>query len=156
MSDWTAEQARALRDAYDDLAEAQRASLRRCPDAQAILMDPSFWVLAGPAPDEVRLRLAHLIACFPAAEQLADPTGFRVGAFLRAALHPGKSTVEPSEATRYRQLVAARDVDELVHRLRKILGESGAPVDWGVLGRDMFAWSDQVRRAWDRDFYAAG
>lgn len=153
MPDMTAEQARELRRAYDALADAEKASLQRCPDAQAILMDRTFWKLAGAAPDDVRLRLAHLVACFPAARQLADPAGFSAGAFLRRALHPGQHSVEPAQASRYRQLVSARDVDELVHRLRRILSEAKAEVDWGALGRDMFNWSDKVRKAWDRDFF---
>jgi CRISPR type I-E-associated protein CasB/Cse2 len=155
MADMTAEQARALWRSYDALGEAEKASLQRSPDAQAILMDRTFWKLAGAAPDDVRLRLAHLVACFPAARQLADPSGFSAGAFLRRALHPGQANVAPEQASRYRQLVSARDVDELVHRLRRILSEAKAEVDWGVLGRDMFNWSDKVRRAWDKDFYQA-
>ncbi len=156
MPDMTADEARELRRAYDALGDAERASLQRCPDAQAILMDRTFWKLAGASSDDLRLRMAHLVACFPAARQLAVPSGFSSGAFLRRALHPGQPTVEPAQASRYRQLVSARDVDELVHRLRRILSEAKAEVDWGVLGRDMFNWSDKVRRAWDRDFFGEG
>jgi CRISPR type I-E-associated protein CasB/Cse2 len=153
MADMTAEEARELRRSYDALGAAEKASLQRCPDAQAILMDRTFWKLAGTTPDEVRLRLAHLVACYPTAKQLADPTGFTCGRFLRQALHPGRERVETQEAARYRQLVSARDVDELVYRLRRILTEAKAEVDWGALGRDMFNWSDKVRKSWDRDFY---
>ncbi len=146
---------RELRDAYDDLPDAERAALERCPNAQTIMMDRTFWKLAGGTPDDVRLRLAHLVACFPAAEQLADPTGFKPGLFLREALYPGQQPRTPEEALKYKHLVQARDVDELVPRMRRILAEADRPVDWGVLGRDLFGWNEKVRKAWDKDFYAA-
>ncbi len=151
----TAEQAREVRQRYDALSPQERAALARCPDANAIMMERSFWSVAGSSSDDVRLRLAHLVACYPNAPQMADPAGFKPGAFLRSVLHPGAESVEPAQAQRYRQLVQARDVDELVHRLRRILAEAKAPVDWGVLGRDMFQWSDMVRKVWDKDFYGA-
>ena len=56
---------------------------------------------------------------------------------------------------KYRQLVQARDVDELVPRIRRLLQAAKRPVDWGLLGRDLFFWSDKIRKAWDRDFYGA-
>jgi len=156
MSDaLTAEQARALRRGYDALSEAERASLRRCPDAQAIMMDRTFWTLVAGAGDDVRLRQAHLVACFAAAPQLEDPSGFKPGLFLREALCPGAAPTRPEQALRYKHLTQARDVDELVPRMRKILSEAKRPVDWGALGRDLFNWSDKVRKAWDRDFYVA-
>jgi CRISPR type I-E-associated protein CasB/Cse2 len=150
----SATQVREVRRAYDGLSAGEQAALGRCGDAQGIMMERAFWRVVGSASDETRLRLAHLVACFPAAAQMENPEGFRVGSYLRAALHPGRSAVEPREATRYRQLVQARDVDELVHRMRRILSEAQQPVDWGVLGRDMFQWSDKVRKAWDKDFFA--
>jgi len=149
----TVEQARDVRKSYDGLLPEERAALARCPDAQTIMMDRAFWKVAGSTPDDVRLRVAHLVACFPAAGQVAEPARFRAGAFLRSVLHPGAETVDVAQATRYRQLVQARDVDELVHRIRRILTEAKQPVDWGVLGRDMFHWSDKVRKVWDKDFY---
>ena len=156
MSDvLTAEQIRELRKSYEALADAEREALKRCPTATAIMMDRTFWKLAGTTSDDVRLRVAHLVACFPAAPQLADPSGFKPGAFLREALYPGQSPRTPEEALKYKHLVQARDVDELVPRIRKLLAEAKKPVDWGVLGRDLFFWSDQVRKAWDRDFYAS-
>ena len=155
MEELSVQQARELRQAYDALSEAERGALQRCPDATAIMMDRTFWKIAGSTPDSIRLRLAHLVACFPAAGQLEGPEGFRPGAYLRRALYPKAATIEPGEAARYRQLVQARDVDELVPRIRKVLAAAGAPVDWGVFGRDLFEWSDKVRKGWDRDFYAA-
>jgi CRISPR type I-E-associated protein CasB/Cse2 len=149
----SAEQIRELRRAYEALSEAERAALKRCPDANAIMMDRTFWKLAGTASDDVRLRLAHLVACFPAAPQLADPQGFKPGLFLREALYPGQQPKTPEEALKYKHLVQARDIDELVPRMRKLLSEARRPVDWGVLGRDLFFWSDKVRKAWDKDFY---
>ncbi|MGI5861840.1 MAG: type I-E CRISPR-associated protein Cse2/CasB [Myxococcales bacterium] len=155
MEELSVQQARELRQAYDALSPEERAALQRAPDANAIMMERVFWKLAGSAPDSIRLRLAHLVACFSAAPQLENPEGFRPGAFLRKALYPSATSLEPAEAARYRQLVQARDVDELVPRIRKVLAAAKAPVDWGVLGRDLFAWSDKVRKAWDKDFYAA-
>ncbi|MBI5548939.1 MAG: type I-E CRISPR-associated protein Cse2/CasB [Deltaproteobacteria bacterium] len=152
----TAEQARDIRRAYESLTDAERDSLKRCPNAHSIMMDRTFWRLAGDASDDVRLRMAHLVACYPAAPQLADPQGFKPGLFLREVLYPGQSPKSPDEALKYKHLLQARDVDELVPRMRKLLAEAGRPVDWGVLGRDLFNWSDKVRKAWDKDFYAPG
>lgn len=151
----TLEQIRDLRKAYEALADADRDALKRCPDAHAIMMDRTFWKLAASLSDDTRLRLAHLVACFPAAPQLPDPTGFKPGLFLREALYPGQSPATPDQALKYKHLVQARDVDELVPRMRKILADSKRAVDWGVLGRDMFFWSDKIRKGWDRDFYVA-
>jgi CRISPR type I-E-associated protein CasB/Cse2 len=151
----TAEQIRDLRKAYDALPDAERATLRGCPTAQTIMSDRTFWKLAGATSDDVRLRLAHLIACFPAAPQMADPQGFKFGLFLREVLYPGQSPRTPEEALKYKHMLQARDVDELVPRIRKLLAEAKRPVDWGVLGRDLFFWSDKVRKGWDKDFYVA-
>lgn len=156
MSDTlTAEQIRDLRKAYEALSDAERDALKRCPNATAIMMDRTFWKLAGATSDDVRLRLAHLVACFPSAPQLPDPAGFKPGLFLREVLYPGQSPATPDQALKYKHLTQARDVDELVPRIRKLLGEAKRPVDWGVLGRDLFFWSDKVKKAWDKDFYVA-
>ena len=149
----TAEQIRAVRASYDALTEAERTALKGCRDATAIMMDRTFWKIAGSTSDDVRLRLAHLVACFSAAPQMAEPAGFKPGLFLREALYPNQAPQTPEEALKYKHLVLARDVDELVPRIRKILGDARRPVDWGVLGRDLFFWSEKVRKAWDRDFY---
>jgi CRISPR type I-E-associated protein CasB/Cse2 len=149
----TAQEVREARARYDALSPEEKAALARCPDAQAITMDRTFWKIAASSSDEVRLRLAHLVACFPSADQLDDPTGFRTGTFLREVLHPGAARVEPAQAVRYRQLIAARDVDELVPRMRRLLADAKRPVDWGVLGRDMFNWSERIRKTWSQDFY---
>jgi CRISPR type I-E-associated protein CasB/Cse2 len=152
----SAEQIRDLRRAYEALSEAERGSLGRCPDANAIMMDRTFWKLAADTSDEVRLRLAHLVACFPAAAQLPEPAGFRPGLFLREVLYPGQSPRLPEEALKYKHLVQARDIDELVPRMRRLLSEARRAVDWGVLGRDLFFWSDKVKKSWDKDFYVPG
>jgi CRISPR type I-E-associated protein CasB/Cse2 len=149
----TAEQIRDLRKAYEGLSEPEREGLKGCRDATAIMMDRTFWKLAGDTSDDVRLRLAHLVACFPSAPQLPDAQGFKPGAFLREVLYPGQSPQTPEEALKYKHLLQARDVDELVPRIRKLLGEAKRPVDWGVLGRDLFYWSDKVKKAWDKDFF---
>jgi CRISPR type I-E-associated protein CasB/Cse2 len=151
----TAEQVRELRKAYDALSDAERSALKRCPDANAIMMDRTFWKIAGSASDDVRLRLAHLVACFAAAPQATQLQSFRPGAFLREVLYPGQAPQTPEEALKYKHLVQARDVDELVPRIRKLLSEAQRPVDWGVLGRDLFFWSDKVKKAWDKDFFGA-
>jgi CRISPR type I-E-associated protein CasB/Cse2 len=149
------EQIRRMRLAYDrELSPGDRATLKRCRDADDIVLEGAFWRIASAAPPEARSRLATVVACFPAATQLRRPEGFQVGRFLRNQLHPGVRTVSPAKAVRFRQLVQARDLDELGHRLRKLLVHAGAPVDWGVLGRDVFFWSDNVRRRWAQDFYS--
>lgn len=150
----TAQEIRDLRKKYEELTEGERTALKNCPNAIAIMGDRTFWKLAGSQSDDNRLRLAHLVACFPAAPQLSDPAGFKPGAFLREALYPGQNPQTPEQALKYKHLTQARDVDELVPRIRKLLSETKKPVDWGVLGRDLFFWSDKVRKAWDKDFYA--
>jgi hypothetical protein len=154
MAELTAEQIRELYRCYQGLTDPERAALQRCTDATAIMMDRTFWKLAGTYGDDVRLRLAHLVACFPVAAQLAEPAGFKPGLFLREVMYPGQNPKGPEQALKYKHLTQARDVDEMVPRIRKLLLEARRPVDWGVLGCDLFFWSDKIRKGWDRDFYA--
>ncbi len=150
----TEEHVRAARRAYDALAPGDRAVLRRCRDADEIVMEGAFWRVVRAAPESARGRLAEVVACFPAAEQLKHPQRFSPGAHFYRALLGNKRDVTDARALRFRQLLQARDRDELVHRLRRLLVFADAPVDWGILGRDVFYWGDGVRRQWAQDFYS--
>lgn len=145
---------RLVRRTYDALGPGEQAILRRCRTADEVLLEGAFWRVVRSATPEVRSRLAPVVACFPGAKQLrAANGGFRTGTFLRR-LVPAKSTLRAQDSLRFRQLVECRDRDELVHRLRRVLTHLAAPVDWGVLGPDIYYWGDGVRRRWTQDFYA--
>lgn len=148
------EHLRVVRRAFDALGPGDRAVLRRCRDAGEVAMEGAFWRVVRAAPEDARARLAVVVACFPAADQLRRVDGFSAGAYFRRALLGKKREITDSNALRFRQLVLVRDRDELVHRLRRVLVYADAPVDWGVLGRDIFYWGDRVRRRWAQDFYS--
>lgn len=150
----TEEHVRAARRAYDALPLGDRAVLRRCRDVEEVAMEGAFWRVVRAAPEGVRPRLAEVVVCFPAAEQLKRTTGFGVGAHFYRALRGNRRTLTDTGALRFRQLLQARDRGELVHRLRRLLAFADAPVDWGVLGKDVYFWGDRVRRQWAQDFYS--
>lgn len=150
----TEEHVRAARRSYDALRPGDRAVLRRCRDAEEIAMEGAFWRVVRAAPEGARSRLAEVVACFPAAEQLKRTEQFSPGAHFRRALYGSKHEITDARALRFRQLLLARDRADLVHRLRRLLVFADAPVDWGVLGRDVFFWGDRVRRQWAQEFYS--
>ena len=145
---------RTVRRAYDGLPKGEKAVLKRCRSGGEIQLEGGFWRIASLAPPLFRARLSHVVACFPAADQLQRVQGFRVGSFLRNALYGAKRTLKPGEAVVFRRLLAADQMEDLVHYLRRALTHAGRPVDWGVLGRDVVFWGDFVRRKWAQDFYS--
>jgi CRISPR type I-E-associated protein CasB/Cse2 len=152
----TEDDLRGVRRAYDALAPGDRAVLRRCRDRDDVLLEGAFWQIVAGVGSGRRPRLATSVLLFAAAPQRRSTGRFRTGAFFRTELHPGKRTVKPAEATRFRQLLQSRDESELAHRLRRLLVHAGAPVDWGVLGLELVRWqpAGSVCRAWSQDFYA--
>lgn len=150
------EHVRAARRTYDALSPSDRAVLRRCREADEVAMEGAFWRVVRTAPESARGRLAEVVACFPAADQLKRVNGFSPGGHFRRALLGGRRELSDAGALRFRQLVQARDRGELIHRLRRLLVFAEAPVDWGVLGLDVFYWGDRVRRKWAQDFYSNG
>lgn len=150
---------RVARSEYDRLDLGDKATLRRCRDADAVALEPAFWRVASKVPPEKRVWFADVVACFPMAKQLKRGGRFRLGAFLCAKLHPGKKAVKASDALRFRRLVQARDRAELVHRLRallKLAAGTDGKVDWGVVGADVLAFfyeSGHVPRTWAQDYY---
>jgi len=152
----TPDHARAARKAYDALSPGEKAQLRRCRAANEVLLEGAFWRVVSGLPAAIRPRMSHIVACFPTAGQRRRTDGFASGTFLRRALYAKKEPLKPSDTTRFRQLIEADDRDELVHRLRRALAQAQRPVDWGVLGADIYYWGDGVRRRWAQDFYAPG
>jgi CRISPR type I-E-associated protein CasB/Cse2 len=148
------EHVRAVRRAYDALTPGDRATLRRCRSAGEIALEGAFWRVVSTAPEHARPRLASVVACFPAADQLGRFEGFRSGRHLRRVLQGDRRGEEGAWALPFRQLVQAREPEDVVHRLRRVLRLGGARVDWGVLGKDIFYWGDRVRRTWAQDFYS--
>jgi CRISPR type I-E-associated protein CasB/Cse2 len=145
---------RAVRRAYDALPLGDRAVLKRCRDTEEIVMEGAFWRVVQAAPEGARLRLATVVACFSSADQLKRVEGFSPGGYFRRALRGSKRELTDAGALRFRQLLLVQDREELVHRLRRLLVFADAPVDWGVLGLDVFFWSNRVRRQWAQDFYS--
>jgi CRISPR type I-E-associated protein CasB/Cse2 len=148
----TAAHVRAVRKAYDNLSPGEQAQIRRCREANEVLLEAAFWRVVRPSPADARPRLAYVVACFPAADQTRRIADFTLGGFLRRTLYPRR--LKAGEAIRFRQLVLARDRDESLHRLRRLLVHADRPVDWGVIGIDLFYLGDIVRRRWAQDFYA--
>lgn len=148
------EHVRAVRRAYDGLSPGDRAVLKRCRDAGEISMEGAFWRVVRAAPEPARVRLAEVVLCFSAAQQLRHTAGFNPGGYFRRALAGRKHDLTDAGALRFRQLLQVRDREELAHRLRRLLVFADAPVDWGRLGRDVFYWGDRVRRRWAQDFYS--
>lgn len=153
------ERVRRLRSSYDALPPGGRATLRRCGTADELLLEGTFWRLVAEAavPDNQRTRMAHVVACFDAAQQSDHAEPF--GRWLRRTAFDRTTDADlPARAVRVRRLLAARDRDELVHQLRRLLrhGFQSAHrgVEWGALGTDILFWGDGVRRRWAQDFFA--
>ena len=153
MSETVEQVARQLRTNYDRLSNGDKAVLRRCQSVDDVLLEGAFWrSTAGISPGSVApLRwLAQLVLLFGTAEQLRTrQSPFRFGRFL--ARHGIKEI-------RIRQLIHCRDPDELTARTGRLLRHVEAPVEWGVLGRDLryFFSSDQARQRWTQDYFTAG
>ena len=148
------EDLRAVRRRYDDLKRGRTAPIRHCHTAHEVALEAVYWDI-GKSLAQKKPDLAHVVLLFPLATQARTSNRpFTFGQFLRQRLGDGGGA-----ALRFRRLLASRDRDELVHRLRGVLRlacADKAPVDWGVLGADIlrFADNDSVRRNWAQNFYA--
>jgi CRISPR type I-E-associated protein CasB/Cse2 len=144
---------REVRRKYDALDRGASAPLRRCRSADEVALEGAFWRIGGDIARQQR-GVANVVLLFPAAPHATMPR-FSFGHYLHTQI--GERS---SGALRFRRLLDSRDRGELDHRLRgvvKLAASDRAPVDWGVLGRDIlwfFAESDRVRRQWAQDFYA--
>lgn len=157
--DETEARVRALRERYDGLPAGARAALRRLGAADDLLLEGVFWRLVGEAkiPEADRARMAHVVACFDSANHVARAEPF--GRWLRRTVFDGVKDADlPTRAVRVRRLLAARDRNELVHQLRRLVRhgfqKTRRGVDWAALGADILWWGDGVRRRWAQDFFA--
>ena len=129
--------------------------MRRCRTAGDLALEAAYWRVGGSLAYQQN-HLVHVVLLFPLAPQrrALSPT-FSFGRFLRRQLGDSDGA-----KLRFRRLLASGDREELDHRLRGVLRlacAEKAPIDWGVVGRDIlwfFAESDNVRRRWAQDFYA--
>jgi CRISPR type I-E-associated protein CasB/Cse2 len=144
---------RAVRARYDKLPRGDIAVLRRCRTAEEIAVEGIYWHIGGPLAQRQR-HLSHVVLLFPLAPQSASDR-FSFGRFLSRELGDTDGA-----KLRFRRLLASRDRQELDHRMRAILRlacADKAPVDWGVLGKDILWFlseSGDTRRRWAQDFYA--
>ncbi len=148
---------RALRETWNSLPPGDRAAVRRCATPHEAQLEGAYWRLVRDVSPGLRERASLVTLCFPACESAASER-FRLGAFLRESLVKADSKGD-ADSLRFRQLVAARTEEELVHRLRRLLQHIDRPIDWGVLFNDLMQWGkdDEARarvcRRWTRDFY---
>lgn len=145
-----------LRHAYDALSRGDRAVLRRCKNGDAVQLEGQFWRLWSRAEMPEKFSpfvAAHIVSVYPAAEH-KKRMDFRPGRFLADILDPHRDGT-PSRGIRFRQLVRTADIGDLCKRLRRILAQSSAPVDWAILGSEIasFHLNARVRRQWIQDFY---
>lgn len=158
---------REMRERYDDddFDRGDRATLRRCRTVAEVELEGAFWHLVASAARKLGVLdrergcepLAIAVLAYPSAAHAELRASFRLGTYLREQLVTGD---EGGATLRFRQLLAARDPDDLARRLRQVLKLAGAAVDWGELGADLIEWcaSDEKRervlRRWAQDFYA--
>lgn len=150
---------RQVRRAYEGLGPGPRAILRRCATPGELRQKGVFWRLLHDTDDGDRKWLAQLVACFPAAEH-RENDGFDLGAHVRSRIYHGvKLDALPKRDVAFRRLLDARDREDLVHQLRRVLLRASQPhdgragVDWGVVGADLKYWGDGIRRKWATGFY---
>jgi CRISPR type I-E-associated protein CasB/Cse2 len=150
--------ARALRKRYDALGPGPTAQIKRCSTAAELCAEGVYWRLIDEAgvPEGERRRMAHVVACFAAAGSGRESFARWVRSTVYGDVKPQEL---PARALRMRRLLAARDRDELVHQLSRLLrhgfAQSRRGVDWGPLGADVLFWGDGVRQRWAQDFYTS-
>lgn len=156
--------ARRVRVAYDGLGAGPCAVLRRCRTAAELHQEGWFWRVVGDGDvaREDAWWIAHLVACFPTAKH-RDDERFELGAHLRRRIYGESVKLDdlPKRAIAFRRLLAARDRDDVVHQLRRLLLRASQPrdmlagADWGFIGHDLRFFGDAVRRRWAAGFYTA-
>lgn len=132
-----------------------RAQLRRCHNLLAVEQTPAFHAArqlleeAGLklAAGRQRSRLSSVIALLAHVKSKGAkslPVAFSQGD------KPGdKAPVSP---LRFRQLLDARDDEELFTRLRRVLPLIDKAVDPIQVANDVMSWGDHVRRQWAYDY----
>lgn len=123
-----------------------RAELRRCHSVLHVMQTPAFQairqrlVLAGLSElDSRRDRLATVIALL---------AHLRAGGALEPADAFSEGERPPVSPMRFRQVLEARDDDELFLRLRRVLPLVNQRISPARLARDVFDWDDGVRKRW--------
>jgi len=162
---------RVLRRIYDDdhlCRRADRNAMRSLRMSSEILTEGAFWKLQTlansthereyqeslqPSP----LFIGPVVLCFPSCKASTD--GVSLGKFLQH-LKGKESEQTTSRDLHFRRLLASRDVDDLIHQLRRILKQIDRPVDWGMVFADLFDWQrekarDRVKQRWAEDFYTS-
>jgi CRISPR type I-E-associated protein CasB/Cse2 len=147
--------------AYARLSPGYRAILRRAGTPDELRIEGVFWRLmedvSVPAGD--RWRMAEIVLCFDA-EREKPAVRLHFARWVRRIAF-SKVTNEdlPARAVRFRRLLAARNRNELVHEMRRLLRQGYQQqhrlgVDWGLLGADVFFWNEGVRRRWAEQFFS--
>jgi CRISPR type I-E-associated protein CasB/Cse2 len=147
------DEVREVRIKYDRLPRGLTAAIRRCRTADDVALDGTFWRIGGQLAQRQN-HLAGVVLLFPLAKHATNDR-FSFGRYLKQEVGDGAGGL-----LRVRRLLDSRDRPELLHRLRatlRLAARADVPVDWGVLGEDIFWFfddSDRVRRRWAQDFYA--
>lgn len=140
-----------------DSNRGERAELRRCEDLLQVMQTPAFQrirrrlIELGLKPeDSEQDRLAAVIGLAAHVSSAAEATVHRELPGLPVAFSEDeKPAISP---LRFRQLLDARDDDELFTRLRRVLPLVKERVNLFCLANDVFYWGDKVRKRWIYDY----
>ncbi len=124
-----------------------RAQLRRCHNLLAIEQTPAFHAARHLLTEAgLVLKTQRQINRFPAAiALLAHLKGSNAQSLPQAFSQGDKPPVSP---LRFRQLLDARDDEQLFIRLRRVLPLIDKAVDPIQLANDVMDWNDGVRKRW--------
>lgn len=80
---------------------------------------------------------------------------------LRAIEAVGRCSAEDAHSAilkplRFRRLLAAREDDELMRDMRRLVALADGRINVGDLGASLFFWNDATRTRWAFNYYAAG
>jgi CRISPR type I-E-associated protein CasB/Cse2 len=129
------------------------STLRRCRTTAEAVMNPQTLSLirrlqAGTSGRAE--RIAALAIVLAHITQDSDRTLMRIA---------GNSRFEADDAkiaeTRALQLFAARDPDDLIASLTRIITHMGGTASVSDLATSLYWWTDRTRAGWARDYYAA-
>lgn len=150
-----------------------RARLRRCESSLTAAFEPAFhhllWRIEealaaqqgrlSKADRQALAALAVLVARFPGDGESADdpPAAGRKRPSVATRLGtPEEGGKEPRlHPLRFRRVLDAKGIDELLPVLRRALDVIDEEVDLVSLGDALLFWNDDTRRAWAYDYYAA-
>lgn len=129
-----------------DEDRAARAELRRCRTVLDVMQVPAFHAVRQ------RLLKADLSQRDSEHPRLAVVVGLLSHLKQNGELEPAKAFSEgdqpPVSPLRFRQVLEARDDDELFVRLRRVLPLVGLRVNLDSLVYDTFHWGDTTRKNW--------